>query len=293
MSSPISGFTAVPNPYMVPLLFLQSLLIGAGFGIGYQGERRKLSAMSNKEFNEVDLGLYAFDQFKGILARNDFGKMLDLMHPLTEKLAKSFGELIKNLPDIFKEFGSGLTNQQQQGGSVIRPAAYYGSTGIPLGALKASDPYTQWLQTKELLEEQLKQFVNIAPSPTPPPTQSQINKSRVERDIERSRQAASRVKPIQTVYNPAPFSSRQSQVDTRAANKKILQKNLSSLQGTLQLQKLELMRFQQTTNQNRGTRSEKNRATAKRNRSISILQSIVRDTAKKVANAKTILRNYR
>ncbi len=123
LSSPISGFTAVPNPYMIPLLFLQSLLIGAGFGIGYQGERRKLSAMSNEKFNEVDLGLYAFDQFKEILARNDFGKMLDLMHPLTEKLATSFGELINNLPDIFSGFAAGATGQTQ------KPSGVAGFTG--------------------------------------------------------------------------------------------------------------------------------------------------------------------
>lgn len=117
MSSPISGFTAVPNPYMIPLLFLQSLLIGAGFGIGYQGERRKLSAMSNEKFNELDLGLHAFDQFKEILARNDFGKMLDLMHPLTKQLAESFGELINNLPDIFSGFAEGVQGKSQQGGA--------------------------------------------------------------------------------------------------------------------------------------------------------------------------------
>ncbi len=76
--------------------------------------------MSNEKFNEVDLGLYAFDQFKGILARNDFGKMLDLMHPLTEKLATSFGELINNLPDIFSGFAAGATGQsKQQGGSSV------------------------------------------------------------------------------------------------------------------------------------------------------------------------------
>ncbi len=102
MSSPISGFTAVPNPYMIPLLFLQSLLIGAGFGIGYQGERRKLSAMSNEEFNKTNLGMFAFDEFKGILARQDFQQMLNLMHPLTDKLADAFGVLLSKMPDLIR-----------------------------------------------------------------------------------------------------------------------------------------------------------------------------------------------
>ncbi len=85
---------------MIPLLFVQSLLIGAGFGIGYQGERRKLSAMSNEEFNKTNLGMHAFDEFKGILARQDFGQMLNLMHPLTDKLATAFGELLQKMPSL-------------------------------------------------------------------------------------------------------------------------------------------------------------------------------------------------
>ncbi len=127
---------------MIPLLFLQSLLIGAGFGIGYQGERRKLSAMSNEKFNELDLGLHAFNQFKEILARNDFGQMLDLMHPLTEKLAASFGELINNLPDVFGAFASGATGQTQ------RPSAAASFTGgLPSVDAGIGDFFTAMAET--------------------------------------------------------------------------------------------------------------------------------------------------
>ncbi len=134
VSSPISGFTAVPNPYMIPLLFLQSLLIGAGFGIGYQGERRKLSAMSNEDFNEVDLGMLAFDEFKGILARNDFGKMLDLMHPLTDKLAIAFGDLLNKFPEIFKNFAAAA------GGSPPPPPSSTDFGGSSIGGFSGGLP---------------------------------------------------------------------------------------------------------------------------------------------------------
>ncbi len=132
MSSPISGFTAIPNPYMIPLLFLQSLLIGAGFGIGYQGERRKLSAMSNEDFNKLDLGMHAFNQFKEILARNDFGKMLDLMHPLTQQLAEAFGQFINNLPQNV----ASVVNEATGGFNFNIPTGFGGGAlvGAPAGS---------------------------------------------------------------------------------------------------------------------------------------------------------------
>ncbi len=125
MSSPISGFTAIPNPYMIPLLFLQSLLIGAGFGIGYQGERRKLSAMSNEDFNKLDLGMHAFNQFKEILARNDFGKMLDLMHPLTQQLADAFGQFLNSLPENIGR----VANEATGGLNLFASSALVGAAG--------------------------------------------------------------------------------------------------------------------------------------------------------------------
>ncbi len=101
---------------MIPLLFIQSLLIGAGFGIGYQGLRRKLSAMDNDTFNKTNLGTYAFDEFKGILARNDFGQMLNLMHPLTDKLADAFGQFLNKMPSLAGSVIDQAINPEQSKG---------------------------------------------------------------------------------------------------------------------------------------------------------------------------------
>ncbi len=141
LSSPISGFTAIPNPYMIPLLFLQSLLIGAGFGIGYQGERRKLSAMSNEDFNKLDLGLHAFNQFKEILARNDFGKMLDLMHPLTKQLADAFGQFINQLP---QNIGN-VVNEATGGLNLFASSALVGAPGSG-GISSTSSDFDKYLK---------------------------------------------------------------------------------------------------------------------------------------------------
>ncbi len=154
MSSPISGFTAIPNPYMIPLLFLQSLLIGAGFGIGYQGERRKLSAMSNEKFNDTDLGMHAFNQFKEILARNDFGQMLDLMHPLTKQLAEAFGQFLNQLPEnvasVAKEATGGL--------NLFASSALVGSpSGTSIGGQATAD-FQKYLELLRKLKEPEKTF---------------------------------------------------------------------------------------------------------------------------------------
>ncbi len=81
--------------------------------------------MSNEEFNKVDLGLYAFDQFKGILARNDFGKMLDLMHPLTEKLATAFGQFLNSLP----QNAANVVNEAVGGLNLFASSALVGAPG--------------------------------------------------------------------------------------------------------------------------------------------------------------------
>ncbi len=79
--------------------------------------------MSNEKFNELDLGLHAFDQFKEILARNDFGKMLDLMHPLTQQLSTAFGEFLKNLPENVVNAVNVATGGQPppSGGGSLKP----------------------------------------------------------------------------------------------------------------------------------------------------------------------------
>ncbi len=137
VSSPISGFTAIPNPYLIPVLYIQSLLIGAGFGLGYQGIRRKVSAMTNEEFNKVDIADLAMGQFKSIIERKDFETMLNMMHPLTDKLATAFGELISKSPEIFGNFvGAATTNDE--GSSIFSPNADYSAAFLG-GGVTSSD----------------------------------------------------------------------------------------------------------------------------------------------------------
>ncbi len=53
MVLPISGFLPVPLPMMIPFMGAQSLVIGKMFGEGFQYGKRKISAMTNEEFNKL------------------------------------------------------------------------------------------------------------------------------------------------------------------------------------------------------------------------------------------------
>ncbi len=55
MVLPIGGFMPIPLAMMIPFMFLQSVMMGYGFGTGYQYSKRKVSAMSNAEFNRTSL----------------------------------------------------------------------------------------------------------------------------------------------------------------------------------------------------------------------------------------------
>ncbi len=53
MSLPIGFFSPLPLPIMVPFMFMQSAAMALGFGSFFQYGKRKISSMSNDEFNEL------------------------------------------------------------------------------------------------------------------------------------------------------------------------------------------------------------------------------------------------
>ncbi len=53
MSLPIGFFSPLPLPIMVPFMFMQSAAMALGFGSFFQYGKRKISSMSNEEFNAL------------------------------------------------------------------------------------------------------------------------------------------------------------------------------------------------------------------------------------------------
>ncbi len=94
MSSPISGFTAIPNPQMLAFMPIQSYLMMYFAGSGWQYGKRKISAMSNEQFNKLTP--------EELLQKHSIE--LKNMLPTLEKTLKDVTPLIKILIEQYGEF---------------------------------------------------------------------------------------------------------------------------------------------------------------------------------------------
>ncbi len=307
MSSPISGFTAIPNPYMVPLLYYQSLLIGAGFGIGYQGMRRKLSAMSNDDFNKLDLGIYAFEQFKEITAKSHFDKALNMMHPIMDKLAAAFGQMINKLPDNFLSFFRGVTEGPSTTDTSATNIDYRTGTFEIQGGSRQGDfkpkenPSSSIFRNSEgQTYDEWIAFNKVDETVAKLKAESSLNFNKIKRDIERSKKAAGKIRDKQVLDRSIrPGGKKTGQFKTPAQhkatakeNKRKLQVNLISQLARAKLKKLEydrMIKFMKSKN----PRTTSNAYIAKLKRSASILRNSYTDALQKANNIKRLLRNYR
>ncbi len=108
MGLPLSGFTAIPNPYMIPFMGYQSWVIGSMFGMAYQGYKRKISAMSNEEFNKIDITQFGFDEMRKMTAMTpQMEQMFAEMRPMLTIMAKELGELFRSIPDYISNVVTG------------------------------------------------------------------------------------------------------------------------------------------------------------------------------------------
>ncbi len=94
MSSPISGFTAIPNPQMLAFMPIQSYLMMYFAGAGWQIGKRKISAIPNDQFNKMS----AKDLLEGFTA--DLRSTI----PTLERSLKDITPLIATLIEQYGEF---------------------------------------------------------------------------------------------------------------------------------------------------------------------------------------------
>ncbi len=94
MSSPISGFTAIPNPQMLAFMPIQSYLMMYFAGAGWQIGKRKISAIPNDKFNPMS----AKDLLEGFTA--DLRESI----PVLERSLKDITPLIRILIEQYGDF---------------------------------------------------------------------------------------------------------------------------------------------------------------------------------------------
>ncbi len=276
----IGLFAPLPLAIMIPFMAAQSFAMGEAFGKSFQYGKRKISSLTNEQFNKLTAeALHAEVQ-------NDISKMIPHMKKSFDRMEKFQSEVVNSIIRGIAETIGNIGGALNPAKTDVSDVAYYGSTGIPLGQLKASDPYTQWLQTKELLEKQLKDFVNIAPSgtKTPPPKK---HKHTLSHHF---------VKTTTQFQDPRKTKL----VGTSQARKLELQNNQKHWEQKLKQAtnlKIRVTKLQKVHARNiAGKRKKSNQdltIAAGFPRELKKIRNNILDLIKKVQNAKTLLRNFR
>ncbi len=98
MSSPISGFTAVPNPQMLAFMATQSFLMMQMAGAGWQYGKRKISAMKNEEFNILTLQNLLKSETADVRAAiPTIIQSINDMTPLVGEIVAQYGDFIREI----------------------------------------------------------------------------------------------------------------------------------------------------------------------------------------------------
>ncbi len=102
MSLPISGFMPIPLAIMPPFMAYQSLVMGDAFGRAFQFGKRKISAMSNEEFNKLDI----VTMFESI--SNEYVRMIPTVKDAMSQSVDLQVAIVKELLRVIPELGKAL-----------------------------------------------------------------------------------------------------------------------------------------------------------------------------------------
>ncbi len=103
MVLPVGGFFPIPLAMMIPFMATQSLVMGEAFGKAFQFGKRKISAMSNEEFNKLDIETVASQMFASY--KNIEGNLKESINQSTEFQQFIFAQLILLGPELVKALG--------------------------------------------------------------------------------------------------------------------------------------------------------------------------------------------
>ncbi len=158
MSSPISGFTAIPNPQMLAFMPIQSYLMMYFAGAGWQIGKRKISAIPNDQFNKMS----ANDLLQGFTADlrgsiPTLERSLQDITPLISVLIEQYGDFVRQalaaVPQAISNIFSGGVDTQG-GREVIQKGPTAGlSKGTQLGFLGFAE---QQLLQQYILDQQVR-----------------------------------------------------------------------------------------------------------------------------------------
>ncbi len=101
---PIGFFMPLPLPIMIPFMMWQSAAIAAGFGTYFQFAKRRVSAMSNEEFNKADPHELVNSMYEDIVKSipDSFAKVDSLTPVILQSMNVMLDQAVKWLANVIK-----------------------------------------------------------------------------------------------------------------------------------------------------------------------------------------------
>jgi len=162
---PIGFFMPLPLPIMIPFMMWQSAAIAAGFGTYFQYSKRRISAMSNDEFNASNPSDLTNELFDNIMQQvpSSFQRVRAMNTLILQSMADFLEDGIKFLSGkLGGSFGGG--GNVPSGGD---PNTFFGLTPEQISGLPGADaePFNK--------DNTFQDPSNVFP-PAPPPTQEAL-----------------------------------------------------------------------------------------------------------------------
>jgi len=286
----------------------QSFAMGQAFGTSFQYGKRKISSMSNEEFNKLDATQAHLD------IQHDITQMIPAMNESFDRMKSFQIDILKSMLDTIKEgaeqfwnWVSQPTSSQQtstsfssfdEQGTATDIAFYGGSTGLLTGLLKGLEPGTQqFIDTQNLIDKIIQEGIDIATLKSKKTT-PQITKKHIH-DVSHHFQPST-----QTFQDPSKIqgfgtSKSLDQIkkdnlnnNLKFWNQKLIQQN-NLLKRLLKLKIADTSKLRLRSTSSKSKRAQLQRSIKNNNIESNKLRNTIKDTTKKIANIKTQLRNIR
>ncbi len=110
---PVGFFMPLPLPIMIPFMMWQSAAIAAGFGTYFQFAKRRVSAMSNEEFNKADPHELVNSMYEDIVRSipDSFAKVDSLTPVILQSMNVMLDQAVKWLQNVITGNVTGTPSQ--------------------------------------------------------------------------------------------------------------------------------------------------------------------------------------
>ena len=92
-------FAPLPNPVMIPMMGLQSAVMGYTFGVYFQYSKRLIGSLSNEQFNKIRANPTELSK----IVQRDVGEMFSLFDPIADDTRKLQTKIVQEMIGYIKQ----------------------------------------------------------------------------------------------------------------------------------------------------------------------------------------------